>query len=69
MPMKIVFATNNEHKLKEVRALLPNFEIISLKDIGCFEDIAETGKTLIENARIKADFISKNFEFTETVHA
>ena len=59
--MKIIFATNNEHKLKEVRALLPDFEIISLKDIGCFEDIAETGKTLIENAKIKADFISKNF--------
>lgn len=59
--MKIVFATNNEHKLKEVRALLPNFEIISLKDIGCDQDIPETGNTLVENAKIKADFITKNY--------
>ena len=42
--MKIVFATNNEHKLSEIRAILGDaFEVVSLADIGCHEDIPETG--------------------------
>ena len=45
--MKIVFATNNQHKLREIREILgPDFEIVSLSDIGCHEDIPETGHTL-----------------------
>ena len=53
--MKIVFATNNEHKLSEIRAILgPKFEVVSLADIGCHEDIPETGSTLEENALMKA---------------
>jgi len=49
--MKIVFATNNEHKLSEIRTILgPAFEVVSLSDIGCHEDIPETGATLEENA-------------------
>ena len=59
--MKIVFATNNQHKLKEVRSLLPSFEIVGLKDIGCFEDIPETATTLEGNAQIKADYITQKY--------
>lgn len=61
--MKIVFATNNQNKLNEVRALLPKFEIIGLNDIGCFEDIPETSKTLEGNAQIKADFVSQKYGY------
>ena len=60
--MKIVFATNNEHKLKEIREILGDkFEIVSLKDIGCDADIPETGKTLEENALQKAQFIYDHY--------
>jgi len=49
--IKLVFATNNQHKLNEVRNMLgENFELVSLEDIGCTEDIAETSKTLEGNA-------------------
>jgi XTP/dITP diphosphohydrolase len=59
--MKIVFATNNLNKLKEVQQLIPFFEIVSLKDIGCFEEIPETANTLEGNAKLKADFVKKNY--------
>lgn len=56
--MKICFASNNPHKLKEVRDKLGNaFEIVSLEDLGCKEDIAETGDTLAENSLIKAQYV------------
>ena len=59
---RIVFATNNEHKLAEVRAILSNhFEILSLKDINCHEDIPETADTLEGNARQKAEYISQHY--------
>jgi len=59
---KIVFATNNPHKLSEVRALLENiFEIVSLKDIGFERDIPETGTTLAENASQKSHFIYERY--------
>ena len=61
--MKIVFATNNINKLNEVRNLLPNFEIISLNEIGCFEDIPETATTLKGNAKIKADYVTLKYGF------
>ena len=49
--MKIVFATNNEHKLSEVRGILGNeMEVLSLAELGCHDDIPETGETLEENA-------------------
>ena len=45
--MKIVFATNNKHKLDEIRSILGSrFEILSLNDIGCYADIPETANTL-----------------------
>lgn len=59
--MKIVFATHNNHKLKEVSALLPNLDIVSLTDIGCHNDIPETAKTLEGNAMIKANYITETY--------
>lgn len=62
--MKLVFATHNDHKLKEVQQLLPkNIELLSLKDIECFDEIPETGDTLEENAKIKADFVTQTYGF------
>nr|WP_297788256.1 non-canonical purine NTP diphosphatase [uncultured Allomuricauda sp.] len=60
--MKLVFATHNDHKLKEVQQLLPNtIKLLSLKDIECFDEIPETGTTLEENARIKADYVTQTY--------
>jgi len=59
--LKLVFATNNKNKLKEVQAMLTNFEIVSLASINCFDDIPETAKTLEGNASIKANFITNNY--------
>ena len=62
--MKLVFATNNLHKLKEVQEILSNsIEVLSLKDIGCFEDIEETESTLEGNAKLKAEYITKKYGF------
>ncbi len=59
---KIVFATNNKHKLIEIKSILKDrFEILSLSDIGYNEDIPETGKTLSENASQKSHTIFKRF--------
>ena len=56
--MKIVFATNNAHKLSEVKAVLGEcFELVTLKEVGITEDIPETGETLDENASIKARYV------------
>lgn len=60
--MKLVFATNNQHKLTEVRSILGNkFEILSLADIGCNDDIPETAETLEGNASIKAWYVARNY--------
>lgn len=62
MKRKIVFATNNKHKLEEVRSVVGDkFEILSLEDIDCFDDIDETGTTLEENAFIKAMYVKNNY--------
>lgn len=59
---KLVFATNNAHKLEEVKAILePDFQVISLKELGCFDDIAETENTLEGNALLKAKYIYEKF--------
>ena len=56
--MKIVFATNNLNKLSEVKKILGNkFEVMSLSDIGCHDDIPEKGQTLKDNALIKAQWV------------
>ena len=62
--MKIVFATNNRHKLDEIRKITEGkIEILSLADIDCYEEIPETGTTLEENALQKAQFIKDKFGF------
>jgi XTP/dITP diphosphohydrolase len=59
--LKLVFATNNPNKLKEVQAMLTNFEIVSLSEIGCFENIPETAETLEGNAILKANYIAEKY--------
>ena len=60
--MRIVFATNNQHKLSEIRQILGSrVEVLSLKDIGCNADIPETGSTLEENALQKAQYVYDNY--------
>ena len=60
--MKLVFATNNAHKLDEVRKILgQRFEILSLNDIDCHEDIPETAETLEGNALQKARYVHDHY--------
>ena len=60
--MKLVFATHNLNKFAEVQKLMPpHVTLISLSGIDCTEEIPETGKTLVANARIKADYVTKKF--------
>lgn len=60
--MKLVFATNNKHKLEEVRAIVGDrVEILSLNDIDCHDDIPETADTLQGNALIKARYIHEKY--------
>lgn len=62
MIKKLVFATNNAHKLDEIRAILGDkIEVLSLKDINCDTDIPETADTLEGNAALKAEYIYKNY--------
>ena len=59
---KLVFATNNPHKLEEVRAILgSDVEVLSLRDIGCTADIPETADTLEGNALLKARFVASSY--------
>ncbi len=59
---KIVFATNNAHKLRELREILADsYEVVSLSEIGCHEDIPETGQTLEENALQKAQYVYDHY--------
>lgn len=62
MKEKIVFATNNNHKLQEVREILgDSFLILSLRDINCEKDIPETADTLEGNALLKAEYVSNHY--------
>lgn len=55
---KIVLASNNKHKIKEVKEILKNVDVLTLEDIGYFDEIEETGNSFKENALIKAKAIS-----------
>ena len=62
--MKLVFATNNQHKISEVRDILgQHFEILSLSEIGCNEDIPETAETLEGNASLKSRYVHQKYGY------
>jgi len=62
--MKIVFATNNKHKVTEIKDLLNSkVKVLTLNDIGCFEEIEETEDTLEGNAKIKSDHVKNNYGY------
>lgn len=62
--MKLVFATNNKNKIIEVQQMLPEtIQILSLEDIGCLEDIAETETTIEGNAKLKANYVTQNYGY------
>ena len=68
--MRLVFASNNAHKLEEVRAIMPaGIEVLSLREVGFLQEIDETGTTLSENSRIKAEtvveWLKANGEWTK----
>jgi XTP/dITP diphosphohydrolase len=61
--MKLVFATHNKHKVSEIKPLLPSLiEFISTEDVGCNEEIPETGNTLEENALQKAMYVYDKYK-------
>lgn len=63
-PKKIVFATNNAHKLSEIRRIMGDkWDVLSLSDIGCSVDIPETADTLQGNAEIKARYVKDHFGY------
>lgn len=60
--MKLVFASNNQNKINEIKAMLPkSIELLSLKDINCNEDIPETAKTIEGNAILKANYVNQKY--------
>lgn len=62
MKKKLVFATNNAHKLEEIRAILGDkMEILSLADINCHADIPETANTLEGNAHLKSEYVYNHY--------
>lgn len=62
--MKLVFATNNHNKIKEVQSLIPkHIQLLSLEDIGCFEDIPETQPTIEDNAIQKAEYLKTHYGY------
>lgn len=62
MKTKIVFATNNLHKLEEVKSIVgESVDILSLRDIDCTEEIEEYGKTIEDNAKIKAEYVKNKY--------
>lgn len=61
--MELVFATNNEHKLREISQILGNrFKVLSLSDINCVEDIPEDSPTIEENSMDKAEYVYKRYQ-------
>ena len=62
--MKLVFASNNKNKIQEIKHQMPDdIELLSLEDIGCFEEIPETADTIEGNAILKADYVTKNYGY------
>jgi XTP/dITP diphosphohydrolase len=62
--MQLVFASNNKNKITEIQSILPEtIKILSLEDIGCYEEIPETADTIEGNAILKANYVSKKYGF------
>jgi XTP/dITP diphosphohydrolase len=62
--MQLVFASNNKNKIKEIQSLLPPmFQLLSLEDIGCLEEITETADTIEGNAILKANYVTQNYGY------
>jgi XTP/dITP diphosphohydrolase len=62
--MQLVFATHNENKIREIRALLPEYlELLSLNDIGCDKEIPETADTIEGNAILKVEFVNNHYGY------
>jgi XTP/dITP diphosphohydrolase len=62
--MQLVFASNNKNKIKEIQLLVPStIQILSLDDIGCTEDIAETADTIEGNAMLKANYVTEKYGY------
>ena len=62
--MQLVLASNNANKIKEIQLLLPeNIQVLSLTDIGCFEEIPETADTIEGNAILKANYVTEKFGY------
>ncbi|MEO9806259.1 MAG: non-canonical purine NTP diphosphatase [Reichenbachiella sp.] len=59
--MKICFATHNENKLREINQILTDYDVVGLTEIGCHDEIPETGATLEENSKIKAEFVATKY--------
>ncbi|MCI5081760.1 MAG: RdgB/HAM1 family non-canonical purine NTP pyrophosphatase [Saprospiraceae bacterium] len=59
---EIIFATGNPNKVREVNALLPQYEVKSLKDIGCTEEVPETTGTIEGNALQKAEYVHEHYQ-------
>jgi XTP/dITP diphosphohydrolase len=59
--MKIIFATHNTHKLQEVQALLPKFQLVSLVSLNDDDEVLETGRTFFDNAYLKANYYFKKY--------
>ena len=61
---KIVFATNNAHKLQELRQMIGDrYQVLGLADIGCHEDIPETAETIDGNALMKAQYVKEHYGY------
>ena len=62
--MKLVFASNNKNKIAEIQQILPaSIEILSLEEIGCFEEIPETATTIEGNAILKANYVTEKYGY------
>lgn len=62
--MQLVFASNNKNKIKEIQLLIPStIQILSLEDINCLEDIAETAHTIEGNAALKANYVTEKYGY------
>ena len=62
--MKLVFASNNKHKILEIQNMLPKgIQIISLEEINCFEEIPESAETIEGNAILKANYVTEKYGY------